>query len=228
MAWPKNWELVIWWLLSFNLVWIWEAINSWWILIIHIFGWILDRGQLLTRWWLNDIKKLTLLEHILPGSCLWCKKSAYKSSPRCRHPRLRTWKKGFKKLKKVTIWLYLIGRPDDMLIPLMNSISLNKKDIAIEGFQRTMVHIQLVPSRLPFNYVRHCFTSSVLCFWLFLELFVSCIFHSFYACLFFVCTLFLLQRFVSSSSLLCGFFVRSSLSVQFVSEKIGKGEFLKI
>ena len=137
-------------------------------------------------------------------------------------------KKGFKKLKKVRIWLYLIGRPDDMVIPLMNSISLNKKDIAIEGFQRTMVHIQLVPSRLPFNYVRHCFTSSVLCFWLFLELFVSCIFHSFCACLFFVCTLFLLQRFVSSSSLLCGFFVRSSLSVQFVSEKIGKGEFLKI
>ena len=92
-----------------------------------------------------------------------------------------------------------------------------------------MVHIQLVPSLLPFNYVRHhCFTSSVLCFWLFLELFVSCIFHSFCACLFFVCTLFLLQRFVSSSSLLCGFFVRSSLSVQFVSEKIGKGEFLQI
>ena len=91
-----------------------------------------------------------------------------------------------------------------------------------------MVHIQLVPSLLPFNYVRHCFTSSVLCFWLFLELLVSCIFHSFCACLFFVCTLFLLQRFVSSSSLLCGFFVRSSLSVQFVSEKIGKGEFLQI
>lgn len=46
------------------------------------------------------LKELTLLEHILPGSCLWCKKSAYKSSPRCRHPRLRTWKKEFQQTEK--------------------------------------------------------------------------------------------------------------------------------
>ena len=47
-------------------------------------------------WVIGLLAWLTLWAHIPPGSCLWCRRWAYKSCPLCRPPPPRTWSGGRK------------------------------------------------------------------------------------------------------------------------------------